>query len=307
MKKIESIQDYQEEYRKSIENPEVFWAGVAEQFHWRKKWNKVLEWDFKKPEVKWFLGAKLNITENCLDRHLPAKANETAIIWEPNNPKDRALNITYQHLFEEVCKTANMLKAQGVGKGDRVCIYLPMIPELAYAILACARIGAVHSVVFAGFSSRSLVDRITDAGCKIAITSDGGFRGEKSINLKGIMDDALEKCPEVEKVIVVEHTRTKPVLKPGRDLWWHEEIKKVGSQCEAEEMDRFSGVRRILDGSPDTLTSCTARYQPEVRLSCLREFPPGRTGEDSGRQLSDTKSTYSIQPPLPSGRWKKRH
>jgi acetyl-CoA synthetase len=237
MKKIESIQDYQEEYRKSIENPEVFWAGVAEQFHWRKKWNKILEWDFKKPEIKWFLGAKLNITENCLDRHLPAKANETAIIWEPNNPKDQAMRITYQQLFEEVCKTANMLKAQGVGKGDRVCIYLPMIPELAYTILACARIGAVHSVVFAGFSSRSLVDRITDAGCKIAVTSDGGFRGEKSINLKGIIDDALEKCPGVEKVIVVERTRTKPGMKQGRDLWWHEEIKKVDAQCEAEVMD----------------------------------------------------------------------
>lgn len=237
MKKIESIQDYQEEYRKSVENPEVFWAGIAEEFRWRKKWYKVIEWDFKKPEIKWFLGAKLNITENCLDRHLPQRANQTAIIWEPNNPEDQAKHITYQQLFEEVCRTANMLKAEGVKKGDRVCIYLPMIPELAYTILACARIGAIHSVVFAGFSSRSLVDRITDAGCKIAVTSDGGFRGEKTTNLKGIIDDALVKCPEVEKVIVVEHTKTKPPMISGRDVWWHEEIKKVNAQCDAEEMD----------------------------------------------------------------------
>lgn len=237
MKKIESIQDYQEEYQKSVENPEVFWAGIAEEFLWRKKWKKVLEWDFKKPEIKWFLDAKLNITENCLDRHLPRKANQTAIIWEPNNPEDKARHITYQELFDAVCKTANMLKAHGVKKGDRVCIYLPMIPELAYTVLACARIGAVHSVVFAGFSSRSLVDRITDAGCKIAITADGGFRGGKTIDLKGIVDDALEKCPEVEKVIVVEHTKTNIAFVPGRDLWWHEEIKKVNAQCDAEEMD----------------------------------------------------------------------
>jgi acetyl-CoA synthetase len=237
MKIIKSPQDYQEQYRKSVENPELFWGGVAEDFKWRKKWDKVLEWDFNKPEIKWFVGGKLNITENCLDRHLPQRANQTAIIWEPNNPKDAAKHITYQQLFEEVCRTANMLKAQGVKKGDRVCIYLPMIPQLAYAILACARIGAIHSVVFAGFSARSLVDRITDAGCKIAITADGGFRGEKVINLKGILDEALLKCPQVEKVIIVEHTRTKPQMKSGRDLWWHDEILKAHAQCPAEEME----------------------------------------------------------------------
>ena len=158
---------------------------------WKRRWDKVLEWDFTKPEVKWFIGGKLNITENCIDRHLPARANQTAIIWEPNHPGDRAVHITYQQLHDEVCRTANMLKKQGVKKGDRVCIYLPMVPELAYAVLACARIGAVHSVVFAGFSSRSLVDRITDAGCKVVLTSDGSYRGEKTINLKGIIDEAL--------------------------------------------------------------------------------------------------------------------
>ncbi|HEX8038808.1 MAG TPA: acetate--CoA ligase [Chryseosolibacter sp.] len=237
MKKIKSIEDYQEEYRKSIENPEIFWAKIAEEFSWRKKWDKVLEWDFTKPEIKWFLGAKLNITESCLDRHLAERASDTAIIWEPNDPSEAARHISYRQLFEQVCKTANMLKAHGVKKGDRVCIYLPMIPELAYTILACARIGAVHSVVFAGFSARSLFDRITDAGCKIAITADGGYRGAKTIDLKGILDEALEKCPDVKRVIVVKHTKTRPVMKPGRDIWWKDEIAKVADHCDAEVMD----------------------------------------------------------------------
>jgi acetyl-CoA synthetase len=237
MSSIRSFQDYQQQYKRSVEKPEEFWAEIAEEFTWKKKWDQVLAWDFHKPEVKWFIGGKLNITENCIDRHLPGRAQQTAIIWEPNNPKDAAKHITYQQLFEEVCRTANMLKAQGVKKGDRVCIYLPMIPELAYTVLACARIGAVHSVVFAGFSAKSLVDRITDAGCKIVVTSDGGFRGEKIINLKGIIDEALEKCPDVSAAIVYQHTGTKPPMKPGRDLWWHDEIKKASAQCPAEEMD----------------------------------------------------------------------
>ncbi|HET7180167.1 MAG TPA: acetate--CoA ligase, partial [Chryseosolibacter sp.] len=237
MKKIESIKDYEEEYRKSIENPEGFWAEIAEEFLWRKKWNKVLDWDFNKPEIKWFQGGKLNVCENCLDRHLPARAKDTAIIWEPNDPAQEAKYITYQELFDHVCRTANMLKAHGVKKGDRVCIYLPMIPELAYTVLACARIGAVHSVVFAGFSSRSLYDRITDAGCEIAITADGGYRGAKTIDLKGILDEALEKCPGVKKVIVAAHTNTKVEIKPGRDVWWKDEISKVSGSCPAEEMD----------------------------------------------------------------------
>jgi acetyl-CoA synthetase len=234
---MKSFSDYEQEYKSSVEDPEGFWASQAAQFTWRKKWDKVLSWDFQKPEVKWFIGGKLNITENCLDRHLPQRANQVAIIWEPNNPADEAKKITYQQLLDEVCRMANLLKAQGVKKGDRVCIYLPMIPELAYTILACARIGAVHSVVFAGFSAKSLIDRITDAGVKLVVTSDGGFRGEKTINLKGIIDEALEKCPTVSRVIVVEHTRTKPKLKGGRDVWYHDEIKKASTQCPAEEMD----------------------------------------------------------------------
>ncbi len=237
MNVIRTFDDYQKQYKKSVEHPENFWSEVASNFYWRKKWDKVLEWDFLKPEVKWFIGGKLNITENCLDRHLTKRANQTAIIWEPNNPEESAKHITYQHLYDEVCRTANMLKANGVKKGDRVCIYLPMIPELAYAVLACARIGAVHSVVFAGFSAKSLTDRITDAGCKIVVTSDGAYRGEKTINLKGIIDQALENCPDVSKVIVKEHTRSNAPMKAGRDVWWHDEIKNAAPQCEAEEMD----------------------------------------------------------------------
>jgi acetyl-CoA synthetase len=237
MKPIKSNADYQQAYKKSVEEPENFWSEIAEEFTWQKKWDKVLEWDFTKPEVKWFIGGKLNITENCIDRHLPERASQTAIIWEPNNPKDEAKLITYQQLHDEVCKTANMLKAHGVKKGDRVCVYLPMVPELAYTVLACARIGAVHSVVFAGFSAKSLTDRITDAGCKIVVTSDGGFRGDKTINLKSIIDEALEKCPEVGRVIMLEHTKAKPAFKAGRDVWWHDEIAKASSQCKAEEMD----------------------------------------------------------------------
>jgi acetyl-CoA synthetase len=237
MNPIKTIQDYEKVYKRSVDDPEGFWSEIASEFKWRKKWDSVLSWDFNKPEVKWFIGGKLNITENCLDRHLASRANQTAIIWEPNDPKDKAKHITYQQLFDEVCRTANMLKAHGVKKGDRVCIYLPMIPELAYTILACARIGAVHSVVFAGFSARSLVDRITDAGCKIVVTADGGFRGEKTINLKGIIDEALTQCPGVTRAIVVEHTRTGPSMKEGRDVWWHDEIKKENAICAAEEVD----------------------------------------------------------------------
>lgn len=237
MHMISSFDDYQKAYAKSIENPEEFWAEIASDFAWRKKWDTVLEWDFHKPEVKWFNGGKLNITENCLDRHLETRGDQVAIIWEPNNPAHEPVRITYRQLFEEVSRTANMLKANGVKKGDRVCVYLPMIPQLAYTVLACARIGAVHSVVFAGFSAKSLVDRITDAGCKIVVTADGGYRGEKVINLKGIIDEALAKCEDVETAIVYKHVGSDVNIVEGRDVWWHDEIKKVTAQCTAEEMD----------------------------------------------------------------------
>ncbi|HEY8933565.1 MAG TPA: acetate--CoA ligase [Cyclobacteriaceae bacterium] len=234
---IHSFEDYQKQYNNSVNNPESFWAEIANDFVWKKKWDKVLEWDFHKPEVKWFSGGKLNITENCIDRHLATRGDQTAIIWEPNDPKDEARRITYKMLHEQVCKVGNMLKANGVKKGDRVCIYMPMVPELAFAVLGCARIGAVHSVVFAGFSAGSLADRINDSGCKVVLTSDGAHRGDKKIDLKGIVDTAVEKCATVEKVIMLEYTKTSAPMKPGRDLFWHEEMQKASSNCPAEEMD----------------------------------------------------------------------
>jgi len=229
--------EYLQVYQNSIEDPEKFWSAVAEDFTWRKKWTKTLEWDFHKPEVKWFIGGKLNITENCIDRHLASKANDVAILWESNDPKEPSRKITYKELHDQVCKMANVLKAHGIKKGDRVCIYLPMVPEAAYAILGCARIGAVHSVVFAGFSSGSLVDRITDSQCKLVLTADGAMRGDKRTDLKSIVDNAVEKCPSVETVIVLERMASRPNMKLGRDFWWHVEMEKVEPICPPEEMD----------------------------------------------------------------------
>lgn len=234
---IQSASDYQTIYRKSLDNPEAFWAEVAEDFVWRKKWSTVLNWDFHKPEATWFQGGKLNITENCIDRHLPHRADQTAIIWEPNNPSDAPRKISYSELLREVARVGNMLRQQGVKKGDRVCIYMPMVPELVYAVLGCARIGAVHSVVFAGFSAGSLVDRINDCTCTVVLTADGVLRGDKRIELKSIIDEALQQCPTVNRVIVLERAGSKPAMKPGRDLWWHEEIQRQADTCTAEVMD----------------------------------------------------------------------
>ena len=204
--RIKDFEEYQKIYAQSIAEPEEFWAGIAEQFNWRKKWEKVLDWNFAEPSVKWFLGGKMNITENCLDRHVQSDPNKVAIMWEANGPEENNKIYTYAQLLAEVNKTANMLKDQGVEKGDRVCLYLPMVPELAFAVLACARIGAVHSVVFAGFSARSLADRVIDGGCKMVITSDELLRGPKTISLKNIVDEALVECPMVERCIVLKHT-----------------------------------------------------------------------------------------------------
>lgn len=237
MNAIQSIKDYELQYQNSIKDPEGFWADIAGDFVWRKRWDKVLEWDFNKPEIKWFIGGKLNITENCLDRHLPHRANQNAIIWEPSDPRDPARYITYKELHEQVCRVGNVLKDLGIGKGDRVCIYMPMIPELAYAVLACARIGAVHSVVFAGFSSGSLVDRITDSGCVAVLTADGSFRGGKRIELKQILDEALPRCPTVKSVVVFECLKSNPAMMAGRDYWWHDLVPKASTDCPAEVMD----------------------------------------------------------------------
>ena len=199
---IRTFEEYQEKYKRSIEQPELFWGEIAETFQWQRKWDKVLKWNFTEPKIEWFIGGKLNITENALDRHLATRGNKTALIWEPNDPKDETNRLTYRELYEKVCQFSNALKKQGVGKGDRVCIYLPMIPELMIAVLACARIGAVHSVIFAGFSAVSIADRVNDAEAKVIITSDGLNRGAKQVPLKRIVDEALDLCSSIEHVIV---------------------------------------------------------------------------------------------------------
>lgn len=235
---IKSFEEYQATYQKSVENPEAFWEEQANSFTWRKKWDQVLDWDFKKPAVKWFVGGKLNITENCLDRHLDTRGDKTAIIWEPNEPGDPTIKYTYKELHTEVCQFANVLKANGINKGDRVCFYMPMVAELAIAVLACARIGAVHSVVFAGFSAKALADRVKDAEAKMIITSDGNYRGAKSIPVKAVVDAALEQdCTSVETVIVYQRTNTEVEMEAGRDKWWHEEMEGKSPVCEATEMD----------------------------------------------------------------------
>lgn len=234
---IRTFADYKKAYKFSVEHPEEFWAGIAENFEWKKKWDKVLEYDMKKPEVKWFLGGKLNITENCLDRHLEEIGNKTAIIWEPNDPLEESRHITYRQLHSKVCQFANVLKNNGIKKGDRVCIYLPMIPELAIAMLACARIGAIHSIIFAGFSSTAIANRINDAGCKMLITANEQYRGTKQICLKDICDEALKLTPSVETVIVYRRAVESTSMLPGRDKFWFDELQKVDDECEAEEMD----------------------------------------------------------------------
>ena len=235
---LKSLEEYFVNYRKSINKPEVFWGEIAEEhFLWRKPWTSVCEWDFDKPEIKWFQGAQLNITENCIDRHLLTRGEQTAIIFEPNDPQESAEHITYNQLHEKVCKLANVLKDQGVKKGDRVCIYMPMIPELAYTVLACARIGAIHSVVFAGFSSTALATRINDCSCSIVITSDGSYRGQKTLDLKAIVDEALQHCPSIKSVLVAKRTENPVHMETGRDHWLAPLMEKAASDCKPEIMD----------------------------------------------------------------------
>lgn len=228
-------------WNKSVDDPSGYWAEVASSFLWRKRWDSVLEWNFKDPDIKWFKGGKLNITENCLDRHLGTLGNKPALIWEPNDPEEHHRVITYRDLHHKVVQFANVLKNNGVKKGDRVCIYMGMVPELAIAVLACARIGAVHSVIFGGFSAQSIADRLQDAQAEYIVTCDGAYRGNKEIPLKSVIDDALVQCRFVKKVIVLTRTRTPISMLKGRDLWWEDEIKKVETMgnpdCPAEEMD----------------------------------------------------------------------
>ena len=242
---ITSFEQYKADYKKSIEEPEAFWGNIAENFQWRKKWDKVLDWNFREPKVEWFKGGKLNITENCIDRHLATMGDKPAIIWEPNNPEERVRIVTYNRLHKRVCQFAQVLKNNGVKKGDRVCIYMGMVPELAYAVLGCARIGAIHSVIFGGFSAQSIADRLYDAQAEFIVTCDGAYRGNKDIPLKSVIDDALIGNRTVKKVIVYTRTRTPVSMLKGRDVWWEDEMEFAEHQVEqnavvsfpAEEMD----------------------------------------------------------------------
>ena len=262
---IKGLEEYFQVYRKSVDNPEQFWEEIAEEnFVWRKRWNTVLDWNFEKPEIKWFEGAQLNITENCLDRHLYTRGDKTALLFEPNDPSEPAEHITYKQLHERVCRFANVLLSKGVQRGDRVCIYVPMIPELAISMLACARIGAIHSVVFAGFSSTALSTRINDASCKIVITSDGSYRGNKTIDLKGIVDEALESSPSVEHVLVVKRTGGTVTMKAERDEWVAPLLEEASSYCPAETMEAEDPLFILYTsgstGKPKGMLHTTAGY-----------------------------------------------
>ncbi|MFL2606799.1 MAG: acetate--CoA ligase [Candidatus Marisimplicoccus sp.] len=237
MQRIKSLSDYFKKYELSEKDPESFWSEIAESFTWKKKWDKVLDWDFEKVNINWFQNAKLNITENIFERNLKERGDKTAIIWEPNDPSESPIHITYKELYEETCRFSNALRAKGIKKGDRVIIYMPMVPEAAIAMLACARVGAVHSVVFAGFSSTSLADRINDCQAKMVLTSDGNFRGSKTIPVKPVVDEALEKCSTIESVIVLERTKQNVEMINGRDHWWHDCISEEPKVCEAEVLD----------------------------------------------------------------------
>ena len=278
--RIHTLSGYLYEYQKSVTQPEEFWARIADSFHWRKRWSKVLDWDFKGPDVKWFVDGKLNITENIFERHMYTLADRPAIIWEPNDPSEEGRTLTYRELFTEVCKFSNALKSKGIGKGDKVIIYMPMVPEAAVAMLACARIGAIHSVVFAGFSSTALADRIIDCEAKAVLTSDGNFRGNKKIGVKSVVDEALEKS-SVETVIVYQRTHQEVEMKEGRDYWWHDVVANESSENKAEEMDSedmlFILYTSGSTGKPKGVVHTTGGYMVYTKYSFenVFQYSPG--------------------------------
>ena len=275
---IKTYEQYETAYQKSVDTPEVFWEEIAETFTWKRKWDQVLDWDFKTPSVKWFEGAQLNITENCIDRHLEKKGNDTAIIWEPNKPEEASRKISYNELSKEVNQFAQILKNLGVQKGDRVCLYMGMIPELAFATLACARIGAIHSVIFGGFSAKSIKDRVLDASATFIITCDGSQRGEKNIPLKSVVDDAIEELNIVKKVLVVERTKQGVNMKTERDVWYHDEKEKVADLTffEAEVMDAEDPLFILYTsgstGKPKGVVHSSAGYMVYSTYSFVNVF-----------------------------------
>ena len=278
--RLHTLSGYLYEYQKSIAQPEEFWARIADSFHWRKRWTSVVKWNFEKPDVKWFVNAKLNITENIFERNLYTIGDRPAIIWEPNEPSEPTRTLTYTQLFNEVCRFANALKSKGIQKGDRVIIYMPMVPETAIAMLACARIGAIHSVVFAGFSSSSLADRIIDCQATVVLTADGNYRGNKKIGIKSVVDEALEKAP-VETVIVYKRTGQETNMVTGRDLWWHEVVEGQSETNPAEEMDSedmlFILYTSGSTGKPKGVVHTTGGYMVYTKYSFenVFQYSPG--------------------------------
>ena len=308
---IKSLEQYHEVYKKSVEQPEAFWDDIAQNFLWKKKWDKVLNWNFKEPKIQWFEGATLNITENCLDRHLEKNGDTPALIWEPNDPEEHHRVLTYKELHYKVMQFANVLKNNGVKKGDRVCIYMGMIPELAIAVLACARIGAIHSVIFGGFSAQSIADRLQDAQAEFIITCDGAFRGNKDIPLKGVIDDALIACKFVKRVIVCTRTRTPVSMIKGRDVWWEDEIKKVETQgnpfCPAEEMSA-EDILFILytsgsTGKPKGVVHTCGGYMVWANYTFVNvfQYQPGEIHFCTADIGWITGHTYIVYGPLSAG------
>lgn len=308
---IRSFEEYQQHYQQSVDEPETFWNNIADNFLWRKKWDKVLAWNFKEPLIQWFQGARLNITENCLDRHLATLGDSPAIIWEPNDPEETHRILTYRQLYNQVCLFANVLKSNGVKKGDRICIYMPMVPELEIAVLACARIGAIHSVIFGGFSAQSIAGRILDAGSSLVITADGGFRGNKEVLLKGIVDDALVQCPAVKRVIVLRRSESPVSMIKGRDVWWKDEVKREETQgnihCKAEEMDA-EDILFILytsgsTGKPKGIVHTCGGYMVYAGYTFLNvfQYEPGEIYFCTADIGWITGHSYTIYGPLSQG------